>query len=61
LEEGAQILMHVCRNWGTEVCNRDVSKWISMEGMRDNEGVIVRPIKEEVDEICSNCEARKVK
>jgi hypothetical protein len=32
-----------------------------MEGMRDNEGVILSPIKEEVDEMCRICPALKLR
>jgi hypothetical protein len=61
LEERTLSLMHVCRNWGTEECHRDVSKWKSMDGMRENEGVVLSPAREEVDEICRNCPALKIR
>jgi len=53
--------MYACRNWGTEECHPEVSKWKSLESMRENEGVILNPPKEEVDEICRNCPALKIR
>jgi len=61
LEERAQSLMYACRNWDTEKCHREVSKWKSMEGLRDNEGIILSARKEEVDEICRNCPSLKLR
>ena len=61
MKEEMLSFMYACRNWGTEECHREVSKWRSMEGMRENEGVVLSPAKKEVDEICINCEARKVR
>ncbi len=53
--------MYACRNWDTEKCHREVSKWKSMEGLRDNEGIILSARKEEVDEICRNCPSLKLR
>ncbi|TET70315.1 MAG: hypothetical protein E3J56_08240 [Candidatus Aminicenantes bacterium] len=61
MEERTLSLMHVCRNWGTEECHREISKWRSMERMREKEGIILSPIKEKVDEICRNYKARKIR
>lgn len=61
LEEKEIAFMHSCLNWGAEVCNHEVSKWKSLENMRENEGVVLSPAKEEVDEICQICEARKTR
>ena len=61
MEEKTICFMYFCRNWGTEECRPDVSKWKFMGRLRENEGVVLSPAKEEVDEICSKCEARKVK
>jgi hypothetical protein len=61
LEEKEVAFMYFCRNWGTEVCHPEVSKWKYMSRLRENEGVVLSPSKEDVDEICRNCKARKVR
>jgi hypothetical protein len=53
--------MYACRNWGTEESHREVSKWKSLERLRENEGVILYPIREEVNNICQNCKALKIR
>ena len=61
MEEKTVCFMYFCKNWGSEECYPEVRKWKFMDGLRENEEVVLKPVKEEVDEICSNCEARKVK
>lgn len=61
MEERTLSLMHSCRNWGTEKCHSEVRKWKCLERMRDNEGIKLHPVKEDVDEICRNCPALKIK
>jgi len=61
LERITLSLMYACRNWGTEECHHEISKWKSMDRMRENEGVILSPINEEADEICRNCKAQKIR
>jgi len=54
-------LMDVCRNWGTEGCHPDISKWKSIAEIEEGEENITRPAKEELNNVCRNCKALSFK
>lgn len=54
-------LMEVCQNWGAEECHPDISKWSAIEESEYHEGIQLHPGRENVDEICRNCEALSFK